>query len=212
LFGDAANSEILRYAGLDHARALVITVPDEASTGLIVSAARQISKDVPIIARAASADGIRRLSDLGADNVIHPELEGGLEILRITMVRLGLPLPLVEKYTDAVRRDHYDISISTSEEHRVLRQLIDAAQGMEISWFQVEEGNALIGQTLASANIRARTGASVVAILRKGAVMANPKSLTEFDAGDSIGLIGDSTQISTVERLLFSSAAEKPTI
>ena len=34
LFGDAANSEILTHAGLGHARALVVTIPDEAAGGL----------------------------------------------------------------------------------------------------------------------------------------------------------------------------------
>jgi len=204
LFGDAANSELLRHAGLNRARVLVVTVPDEASTGLIVSAARQLNGNLPIVARAITQNGIQRLSDLGADDVIHPELEGGLEILRYTLVRLGMPLHLVEKYTDTALRDHYDTAITSSEEHRVLRQLIDASQGMEISWFPIEKSNALIGQTLASANIRARTGASVIAIMRGGNVIANPKSITEFKAADNIGLIGDAGQISNAEKIYFT--------
>ena len=41
LFGDAANSEILDHAGLDRARALVVTLPDEAAASLVVAGARQ---------------------------------------------------------------------------------------------------------------------------------------------------------------------------
>ncbi|HVQ32296.1 MAG TPA: cation:proton antiporter, partial [Vicinamibacteria bacterium] len=43
LFGDAANSEILTHADLDRARALVVTIPDEAAAALTVAAARLIA-------------------------------------------------------------------------------------------------------------------------------------------------------------------------
>lgn len=59
-----------------------------------------------------------------------------------------------------------------------------------------------VGQTLEEANLRARTGASVVAILRNSHLMANPKSMTDFEAGDRIGLIGDREQIEVVKKLL----------
>jgi len=59
-----------------------------------------------------------------------------------------------------------------------------------------------VGQALAEADLRVRTGASVVAILRDGQLMANPKSMTVFEAGDRIGLIGEREQIEAVEKLL----------
>jgi CPA2 family monovalent cation:H+ antiporter-2 len=38
--------------------------------------------------------------------------------------------------------------------------------------------------------------------MRRGQVIANPKSGTLFEAGDRIGLIGDPEQIEAAERLL----------
>jgi CPA2 family monovalent cation:H+ antiporter-2 len=92
LYGDAANSEVLTHAGLTRARALVIAGPDEDASALVVTAARDIAPDLPIIARASSEDGTKRLAELGAQDVIHPELEGGLEIVRHTLLQLGFPL------------------------------------------------------------------------------------------------------------------------
>ncbi|HUG34554.1 MAG TPA: monovalent cation:proton antiporter-2 (CPA2) family protein [Anaerolineales bacterium] len=202
LYGDASNSEVLTHAGLERARALVVAGPDESASGLVVAAARDLAPDLPIIARATTEEGINYLAQLGAQDVIHPELEGGLEIVRHTLLKLDLPVQEIIRYMDAVRRDHYDVQIDTEEEHRLLHDLINASGNIEVTWFTLEAGNHLVGRTLQEANVRARTGASVVAIMRSRQLIANPKSLTVFEAGDRVGFIGDPEQIESVERLL----------
>ncbi|MBL8093478.1 MAG: cation:proton antiporter [Anaerolineales bacterium] len=206
LFGDAANSEILAHARLAQARALVITVPDEASAALIVSSARQLAPDVPIIARSETQDGVRWLSELGAEDVIHPELEGGLAIVRHTLIRLGLPLREVQRYTDIVRRDHYHLEVDKPAEYRILHQLLNAAQGIEVTWARLPERHPLVGQTLIGADIRSRTGVSVVALFRDGQLLPNPKSSTTFLAEDRIGLMGDQEDVAAAEQWIMDMA------
>lgn len=201
LFGNAANSEVLTHAGLNRARALAVTLPDEAAAEMIVAAARDLAPGLPIITRAESEAGAQQLAQLGAQHVIRPVLEGGLEIVRHTLLQLGFPMQEIYRYTDAVRQDHYDAQIDTEEEHRLLHDLVDATRSIEITWLPLAPGNPIVGQTLAEANLRAQTGASVVAILRDKQLMANPKSVTVFEAGDRIGLIGDREQIEAVEKL-----------
>jgi CPA2 family monovalent cation:H+ antiporter-2 len=175
LFGDAANSDVLIHAGLERARALVVTLPDETATEMVVAAARKIAPQLPIIARAATTKGVGRLLHLGAHDVIHPELEGGLEVMRHTLLCLGYPATQVQGYTDAVRRDEYDTTVSSDAEHQALDQMVRAARGIEIAWRLVREQSPIVGQTLAEANIRARTGASVIALIRNQQLIANPK-------------------------------------
>ena len=206
LFGDASNSEVLRHVGLSHARALIVAGPDEATSALVVAAARDLAPDLPIIARAISEEGITQLANLGAQHVIHPELEGGLEIVRHTLLQLGLSPQEIHRYMDAVREDHYDLDINSEEEHRLLHELLHAVKSIEIMWFRLPAGNDLVGKTLADANLRARTGASVVAILRTGEVMANPKSNTTFQAEDRIGLIGEKEQFEAAEQLFAADS------
>jgi monovalent cation:H+ antiporter-2, CPA2 family len=204
LFGDAANSEVLTHAGLGHARALIVAGPDEDASALVVTAARDLAPNLPIIARASTEEGTKRLAGLGAQEVIYPALEGGLEIVRHTLLQLGFPLTEIYRYTDAVRRDHYSLQINTEEEHRLLHELIRAANNIEVEWFRIPEGSPLVGQSLAEANLRTRTGASVVAILRAGQLIANPKSITIFQPGDRIGMIGDEEEIRFAENLITS--------
>ncbi len=206
LFGDAANSEVLTHAGLECARALVVAGPDETACEMVVAAAHQLAPNLPVIARAGSREGISRLSELGARHVIHPEMEGGLEIVRHTLMLLGFPIHEVTRYIDSVRQDHYDLEVDTEEEMRVLRHLVDAVDGLEVAWFTLRDGNPLVGRTLASANLRAHTGASVVAILRGRQLLANPKSQAVFEAGDRVGFIGDAEHLEAVEKLMSGTA------
>lgn len=202
LYGDAANSEILKHAGLRHARALVVTVPDEATAEVVVASAREITPKLPIVARAGTQGGVTRLAELGAQDVIHPELEGGLEIVRHTLLRLGLPPLQVQSYTDIVRRDHYDLKISTTDEFSLLEQLLHAFHGMEIVWHEVGSNSALINQTVATAGIRDQTGASIIAIKRGDDIIANPKSAFRFQSDDIIGIIGDGPQVVAAKQFL----------
>jgi CPA2 family monovalent cation:H+ antiporter-2 len=202
LYGDAGNSEVIDHAHLDRASVLVVTIPNETSAELIVAAARSLNPDLPIIARAATEDGVRMLAKLGANHAIHPELEGGLEMVHHTLLRLGYPLQEVHRYSDAVRQDRYNLSITTDEEHRSLRELLAAFQGIEIVWLTLCENSFLAGKSLADANIRARTGASMVALLRGEQLIANPKSITVFEVGDRVGFIGEKDQLEAVAQLV----------
>jgi CPA2 family monovalent cation:H+ antiporter-2 len=210
LFGDASNSEILSHADLKQARALVVTVPDETATELIVIAAHQQAPELPIIVRAATSAGVRRLLNHGARDVIHPELEGGLEIVRHTLLALKYPLLQVEQYIDAVRHDAYDTAISSHEEHLMFDQLMSALRSMALAWHEVPEDSPLVGRTLAAANLRALTGASVIAIVRGQRVIANPKSSTVFTTGDQIGLIGEAEQVAAAAELIAPGRLSVP--
>jgi CPA2 family monovalent cation:H+ antiporter-2 len=201
LYGDASNSEVIDHAHLDRASVLVVTIPNQTSAEMVVTAARDLNPNLPIIARATAEDGIDRLAQLGAQDVIHPEREGGLEIVRHALLKLDFPVQEIIRYMDAVRRDHYDTQLNTEEEHRLLYDLLHASGNIEVTWMRLEGGNPIIGQSLAQANLRVRTGASVVAIMRGRELMANPKSSTIFEEGDRIGFIGDSEQVRVVEKL-----------
>lgn len=206
LIGDAANSDVLTHAKLEQAKALVVTLPNEAASELVVAAARDLAPNLPIIARAATNSGVQRLADLGAQDVIHPELEGGLEIIRHTLLRLGYAATQVQGYTDAVRRDQYHTN-STPTEHLILEQLIQSVRGFEIAWRSIAASSTMIGQSLAALNFRAQTGASVIAVIRDQQLISNPESQLTIAPGDLLGLIGDESQINAADALINRSQA-----
>jgi CPA2 family monovalent cation:H+ antiporter-2 len=192
LYGDAADSEVLDYAGLDRARALVVTLPDEIAAGVVVAAAHDQAPHLPIIARAATQAGIEQLLRLGAQEVIQPELEGGLEILRYTLVRLGFPASEVEGYANAVRHDRYDTSLALADEREALDNLLQAPPLIDVSWFRVEAESPLVGQPLSAVRFATGKPATVIAILREGQLVPHLDSTVRLRANDMVSIIGES--------------------
>lgn len=202
LYGDAANSEILVHARLPDAKTLIVTGIDEASNLLTVAAARQLAPNLPIIAQAMSTEGLRDLKKLGAQQVVQPALEGGLEMVQLTLTGLGFSTHEIVRYKDRVRKENFDLDIEQEVDNRLLRDLINTVGEVEIEWHELPADSPLAGITLEEANLRALTGASVIALVRGDAVFANPKSRTTFTAGDRIGLIGEAEQLALAAELL----------
>jgi CPA2 family monovalent cation:H+ antiporter-2 len=123
LFGDASNSEILTHAGLGTAKVLIVAIPNESTASLVVHAAKAMAPELPIIARAATAEGVAQLQRDGARDVIYPELEGGLEVVRHALSMLGYDDDRVRRYTEQVRLDAYSIASGPAGDQQVLTQL-----------------------------------------------------------------------------------------
>ena len=85
-----------------------------------MATARQLAPNLPLIVRAATQTGIDRLLQLGAQDVIHPELEGGLAIVRHTLLRLGYTDDEVDVHTDRLRHEHSHTELSGSLEPATL--------------------------------------------------------------------------------------------
>jgi CPA2 family monovalent cation:H+ antiporter-2 len=166
---------------------------------------------MPIIVRAATEDRLDDLVRLGATHVINPELEGGLEILRYTLLTLDYSTAQIQHYVDTVRSDTYTGVLPGERGYPVLDQLLMSTRGVEIAWYALDKGSPLIDSTLAEANIRSRIGASVVAVVRDKHVTPNPKSHFVFEEGDLLGLIGDPHELEAAHALVSAvDAAAEP--
>jgi monovalent cation:H+ antiporter-2, CPA2 family len=108
----------------------------------------------------------------------------------------------VHGYADALRRESCDTLSAEHAEYRALGQLLDSTRRLEISFARLEPESALAGQTLARLELRARTGASVVAVERDGALVPNPSSDWPLRPCDGLALLGDARQVTAAHRLL----------
>ncbi|MDP8921720.1 MAG: cation:proton antiporter [Chloroflexota bacterium] len=108
LFGDAANPHVLERAGIARARVLAVTVPDLPTADRVVREARRLNRSLDIVARSPSGAGPRRLRQAGADEVVRPELEAGLEFVRHTLRRYGVSVTEAQAIVGRRRLEYYD--------------------------------------------------------------------------------------------------------
>ncbi|QTA86618.1 cation:proton antiporter domain-containing protein [Desulfonema magnum] len=190
IYGDASQTIVLEAAKIKTARLLLITVPAIIVSQTIVRHARQLNPMLNVVARAEGIDQMKALYDSGVYEVVQPEFEAGLEITRQALLHLQIPAPDIQRYTDEIRRELYAPLYETTYEYRTIAQLQNAGNLLELTWVKLDSASSLNGQTIGEADIRSRTGASVVGVLRDGTFFPNPDAEYRFAEGDIAAVIG----------------------
>ncbi|MEZ5353350.1 MAG: cation:proton antiporter [Bryobacteraceae bacterium] len=107
MWGDITREEVLRGAGVERARIVVVAIPERGSVRLAVERARGLSPGVAVVARAASGPQLSELRKLGVEAAVQPEFEGGVEMVRQTLVRLGYDAVGAGRVLAGLREEHY---------------------------------------------------------------------------------------------------------
>ena len=107
VFGNPDRSEVLKAAGIERARAVVIAFLDVPVAEHLLRLVRQMRPDLPVIIRAPDDSAVRRLKQAGATEVIPEVLEGSLMVAAETLVNLGVPVERAIGQVRAVRAERY---------------------------------------------------------------------------------------------------------
>jgi TrkA domain protein len=75
-------------------------------------------------------------------------------------------------------------------------------EGLSIEWIPLDEGAPAIGTTIADGQLRTRTGASVVAVLREATTIPAPGPELEFLRGDVVVAVGTTEGLRTLRVIL----------
>lgn len=81
--GDATDDDVLRQAGVERAKSLITTLPNDADNLLVVLSTRSINKKIRIISRASHEWSDLKLKKAGANNVIMPDMVGGRRMAKL---------------------------------------------------------------------------------------------------------------------------------
>lgn len=87
-----------------------------------------------------------------------------------------------------------------------LQVLQQQAAGLVVEQLPVADDSPYAGRVLGDTQIRSRTGASVVAILRHSGVVPSPAPDFELKGGDLVVVVGMREAVDTVARLLDGSS------
>jgi CPA2 family monovalent cation:H+ antiporter-2 len=101
--GDAAHSEILIQAGMQHARSLIFTAsgtPPEA----VIRMAKELNPDAIVLARSAYVADAEQLRNAGAHIIVTAEAEVAFAMTERVLVGLGATPEQLDRERSRVRR------------------------------------------------------------------------------------------------------------
>jgi CPA2 family monovalent cation:H+ antiporter-2 len=192
-FGDGTRAEVLEKVGLEYARVLVFAIAAPAEERRGVAVARHLNPTARIIVRTRYVSEIAELRRLGADEVIPEELETSVEIFARVLRRYGVEVNRIRRLVDEVRGDHYGMFLT--QQRSVTARSGDAlaplGERVRLETVVVEEGTLAANGSPASLGLRKQTGATVIAVVRRGAATFSPDPAAAFEVGDEVLLVGD---------------------
>ncbi len=175
--GSSTEDEILLLAGVERAETIVVSLASDADAISTVLSAKVLNPKVRIVARVNAVSSKAKLLRAGCDRVVNPLQQGAH-----TMATFAQQ-PSVAEFLDVVVHD--------GEVDYRLEELLLAPD------------SPLAGTLLSGANLRARTGALVLALRRSnGSFVANPGADARLEPGGTLIAFGTSDQLQQLEQLL----------
>jgi len=177
IIGDATANGNLEIAGIKTAKGLVTCADSDMENVFVTLSARASNPSVFIVARASGKNAESKLKMAGANKVISPYLISGRRMAALAL------RPVASDFLDMVMRgEHLEFS---------LREI------------HISEKSKLIGKSLAEAEVRRKSGATVLAIRKMdGGFNLQPLAGSMIDKGDVLVAVGTREQIELFEKMV----------
>jgi K+:H+ antiporter len=202
LYGDATRREILAHAGIAAAEVVVFAISDLHAVRHSIALARQLNPGVHIIVRTRALAHIEDLRRCGADEVIAEEFEAAIEIFTSVLEQYHVPRNVVHAQVRLLRGEGYRMLRGPSLRGEVSQALLDVLAAGTTDLYRLEAGSPAVGRSLHELELRKRTGATVIAVVRDGQPLPNPDAELRLEAGDTLVLVGSHREIEQAFDLL----------
>jgi voltage-gated potassium channel len=176
VLGDISDDDVLRQAGIEHARALVAALDTDADNVYVTLSARALRPDLVIIARARSDESTSKLLRAGADRVVNPQLIGGRRMAAFALA------PDVADFLDVVMHD--------------------GSLDFRIDQIEVGATSPLQGRTIGEVALAETTGVVILALRPNPAAdfVPNPSSSVRIEPRSILIAIGTPVQLDALRK------------
>jgi CPA2 family monovalent cation:H+ antiporter-2 len=202
IWGDASNTEILKRASIQTARVMVIAISDRYLTKSCVNAAKTINPNLHVIVRTKYVTDIEDLMALGADDIIPEEFETSIQIFSRVLKMFHIPNSITLAQGNIIRSKAYGVFRDvryTQEAFDQISQIL--AQGTIDTCF-IAAGNTNIGKSIKGVDLKAKSGAMIINIIRDNKTLTNPPSNFILKEADQIVLFGSHAAIDAALKIL----------
>ena len=201
VYGDGTRHALLERVAGAHARIIVFAIPSSMEERRGVAAARELAPAARIVVRTRYVRAIDELQRLGADAVVVEEFEASLELFKRALEGYEIPAGRIAHELDAVRSEHYGLLRGTAAPDLALDTLQHLGIHDALELVEVEDGSPAIGENARTLDLRRRTGAIQVAVVRDGAPIYRRDDAFRYAPGDTAILVGDREALGTAAAL-----------
>jgi voltage-gated potassium channel len=171
LLGNATDDDVLEAAGVARARSLISALPDDADNVFITLTARNLNRELAIVARAEHASSERKLQQAGANRVVMPSTIGAQQMSRMI-----------------IRPHTADLLELLAEQGNL---------NVEIDELKVVAESPLAGQTVGESQVHRQFNLLVLAVKEVAGTLAlSPSADYRFQAGEIAIVLGKPADIS----------------
>ncbi len=200
--GDATKKEILELVHIGRAKIVVVAISDSMATKLIVRLVKESNPKVYLIVRTRYVKDVDELIKIGADEVIPEEFETSIQILSRVLKHFHIPNSIILAQANTLRTESYGILRDvrfTEHAFDEINQIL--AQGT-IDTFLIQSNSIASNKTLKEIDLRAKTGATVISVIRNNQFIPNPSGEFEIHPNDLIVLYGTHNAIDRAIELI----------
>ena len=190
IWGDASSVEILRRANVEAARVMVIAISDRFLTKSCLSNAKAINPNLHVIVRTKYVADIEDLLALGADDVIPEEFETSIQIFSRVLKMFHIPNSIILAQGNIIRNKSYGVFREVRYTQEAFDQISQILAQGTIETYYIAARNPIIGRSIRDVNLKAKSGAMIINIIRNNQTITNPPSDFVLQAADQLILFG----------------------
>ncbi len=202
IVGDALYAHVLRQAGVEAARMVVIAMADRLAAIRILRQVRQMNPAAHVIVRVRFVRDVEPVLKAGADEAIPEEFETSVEIFSRVLRAFHVPRHVIQLQTNLIRQDHYGLLRGIPVTESSVRRIQSILTASVTDLYQVLDDSPAAGQSLGTLNLRGRGGATVLAVARGEQVFLNPGADFVLQPGDTLVLVGTHAELDRTTTLL----------
>jgi CPA2 family monovalent cation:H+ antiporter-2 len=207
IYGDIGNYEVLKSARIDKAKILVIAISDRSTSRRAVKLAKQFNPNLFVIVRTRFMKETNELVMLGADMVIPEEFETSIQIFRQVLEQYHIPLNVIMQQVNLLRGESYKYLRSEEGAEVGFTHIDEILSARLTDTFYLNDDNKFAGKTIGELNLRSKTDATIIAIVRKGTTITTPNAKDTLHAGDTIVITGTHKAVDDAFDLLSGKSA-----
>jgi len=190
IYGDIGNAEVLKSALINNAKVLVIAISDRSTSRRALNIAKELNPNIYVVVRTRFMKETDELIKMGAAIVIPEEFETSIQIFRKVLEHFHVPLNVIMQQVNLLRGESYKYLRAEDGTDVTFTHIDEILSARLTDTFYINEDNNFVGKTIGELNLRNKTDATIIAMVRKGTNITSPSANEIVQSGDTLVITG----------------------